>query len=136
VPESFRIVTDPDGLTVQVTPIGADFTMTTVASANLDQITVRGNHDVDFYYIVHGVRKAYKDWQVIADGTEFVPRSATETIPAYLSQEAKRRLIQNGTYNADGSVNMTTAVRLGWAKAWADRANARVRAKAASDSPK
>jgi hypothetical protein len=29
------------------------------------------------------------------------------------------RLIQNGTYNADGSVNMAIAVREGWTKAWA-----------------
>ncbi|HSY48992.1 MAG TPA: hypothetical protein VLC46_09285 [Thermoanaerobaculia bacterium] len=136
VPESFRIVTDTDGLTVQITPIGPDFTMTTVVSANLDQITFRGNRDVEFYYIVHGVRKAYKDWQVIADGTEFVPRFPTDRIPAYLSEEAKHRLIQNGTYNADGSVNMATAIREGWTKAWAARENAQVRPTAASDTPK
>jgi hypothetical protein len=136
VPESFRIVTDGDGLTVQITPIGADFTMTTVVSANLDQITFRGNHDVEFYYMVHGVRKAYKDWQAIADGSEFVPLSPTDRMPTSLSEEAKRRLIQNGTYNADGSVNMATAVREGWTKAWAARQAAQVQAKNASDTPK
>jgi len=136
VPESFRIVTDEEGLTVQITPIGAGFTMTTVVSADLDQIVFRGNHDVEFYYIVHGVRKAYKDWQVIADGTEFVPRSPTDTIPDYLSAEAKRRLIQNGTYNADGTVNMATAAREGWTKAWAAHLNPQLPAKAASDTPK
>ncbi len=124
VPESFRIVTDGDGLTVQITPIGTDFTMTTVVSANLDQITFRGNHDVEFYYIVHGVRKAYKDWQAIADGSEFVPRFPTDRMPTSLSEEARHRLIQNGTYNVDGSVNMATAVREGWTRAWAARQNA------------
>jgi hypothetical protein len=136
VPESFRIVTDDDGLTVQITPIGAGFTMTTVLAADLNQIVFRGNHDVEFYYIVHGVRKAYKDWQVIAEGTEFVPRFATDRLPLSLSEEARRRLIQNGTYNADGSVNMATAVREGWTKAWAARENAQVRSQAVSDTPK
>jgi len=136
VPESFRIVTDEDGLTVQITPIGAGFTMTTVVSANLDQVVFRGNHDVEFYYIVHGVRKAYKDWQAIADGTEFVPRFPTERIPDYLSQEAKHRLIQNGTYNADGTVNMATAAREGWTKAWAARQNRQALAPSPSDTPK
>jgi len=136
VPESFRIVTDEDGLTVQITPIGSGFTMTTVVSANLDQVVFRGNHDVDFYYIVHGVRKAYKDWQPIADGTEFVPRSPTERIPDYLSPEAKRRLVQNGTYNADGSVNMATAAREGWTRVWAARLNSQASTKAVSDAPK
>lgn len=136
VPESFRIVSDDEGLTVQITPIGSAFTMTTVVSANLDQITFRGNHDVEFYYMVHGVRKAYKDWQPIAEGIEFAPRFPTDRMPAALSEEARRRLIQNGTYNADGSVNMATAAREGWTKAWAARDNAQVRATAAPDAPK
>jgi hypothetical protein len=124
VPESFRMVTDTDGLTVQITPIGAQLTTANVVSANLDQITFRGNHDVEFFYLVQGVRKAYRDWQPVAEGTEFVPRSPSDRLPSYLSEEAQRRLIQNGTYNADGSVNMATAVREGWTRAWASRQNA------------
>jgi len=38
-----------------------------------------------------------------------------------LSEEERGRLIANGTYNVDGTVNKQTAERLGWAKAWADR---------------
>ena len=30
----------------------------------------------------------------------------------------KSRLIANGTYNADGTVNMDTAKRLGWTEKW------------------
>jgi hypothetical protein len=128
VPDSFRMVTDTDGLTVQITPIGAELTTANVVSASLDQIAVRSNHDVEFFYLVQGVRKAYKDWQPIAEGSEFVPRSPADRIPAYLSEEAKQRLIQNGTYNADGSVNMATAAREGWTKVWA-RQDAQARAK-------
>ncbi len=38
-----------------------------------------------------------------------------------LSPEQKRRLIANGTYDPDGTVNTETARRLGWEKAWEDR---------------
>jgi hypothetical protein len=50
-----------------------------------------------------------------------MPESASETIPAYLTEEAKRRLIANGTYNPDGTVNLETAERLGWTRAWKER---------------
>jgi len=33
----------------------------------------------------------------------------------------KRRLVENGTYNADGTVNLETAERFGWTKTWAER---------------
>ena len=33
----------------------------------------------------------------------------------------KQRLIANGTYNADGTVNMETAERAGWAQAWREQ---------------
>jgi hypothetical protein len=42
-------------------------------------------------------------------------------MPGYLTEEAKKRLIANGTYNADGTVNMGTAERVGWTKIWAER---------------
>jgi hypothetical protein len=47
-----------------------------------------------------------------------MPHSPGETLPAYLTDEAKKRLIANGTYNPDGTVNMNTAERLGWAERW------------------
>jgi hypothetical protein len=37
------------------------------------------------------------------------------------SEWTKRRLIANGTYNSDRTVNLETAERLDWAKAWRDR---------------
>ena len=57
----------------------------------------------------------------IGPGTEFMPRSADARIPAYLTEGQKALLVSNGTYNADGTVNMETAERLGWTKIWADR---------------
>ncbi len=120
VPESFRMVTDAEGLTVQVTPIG-DLAMMAVMSKDLEHIVVRSSKDIAFDYLVHGVRRAFKDFQSIRQSQEFMPRSGDEKMPGYLTEEAKQRLIANGTYNADGTVNMATAERLGWTKIWADR---------------
>jgi hypothetical protein len=122
VPETFRMVTDSEGLTVQLTPVGQLAAMA-VVSQDLNQIVVRSSRDVKFHYMVNGVRETFKDWQVIKE-SEFMPQSAALTMPGYFSEEQKRRLIANGTYNADGTVNMETARRLGWDRVWAARAEA------------
>jgi len=127
VPEAFRDVTEEDGLTVNVTPLGR-IASVGVISADLNQIVVESTRDVDFSYIVYGVRRGFGDFKVIADGGEYTPRSADATMPGYLTENQKQRLIANGTYNADGSVNMATAVRLGWTKVWADKAAAAAKA--------
>lgn len=118
VPESFRMVTDEEGLTVQVTPTGRQFTQVTVESSDLDRIVVRASRDVTFHYLVQGVRRAYKDFPVVSDGWPFKPESAHARLPMYLSADERRRLVENGTYNSDGTVNMTTAERVGWALKW------------------
>jgi hypothetical protein len=120
VPEDFRFVTDDEGLTVQLTPIGTLATMC-VVSEDLNQIVVRSNRDVKFHYQVNGVRRSYKDFVPIDEGWEFMPNSAIAAPLASYKPEIQRRLIANGTYNADGTVNMETAERVGWAKAWRER---------------
>jgi hypothetical protein len=120
VPEDFRIVTADDGLTVQITPIGA-MASVAVLKMDLNEITVTASRDVEFSYLVQGVRRAFRDHQPIADGLEFLPASAHAEIPGYLTSEARARLISNGTYNSDGTVNMETARKLGWIQIWADR---------------
>ena len=120
VPEDFRMVTDAEGLTVQVTPIGGMASFG-VVKMDLDEIVVQGSRDLEFSYLVQGVRASFKEMQpVIRDGT-FVPQSADEKMPAALAERQKRVLIENGTYKADGTVNIDTARRLGWDKMWAKR---------------
>jgi hypothetical protein len=121
VPEDFRIVTDDDGLTVQLTPVGASASMF-IASEDLNQIVVRASKDVTFHYLVQGVRRAYKDMEPITRNTHFVPRSPDFSMLDAVSPLERQRLIDNGTYNADGTVNMATAERVGWAAAWRDAA--------------
>lgn len=39
-------------------------------------------------------------------------------MPPWLSPQQKRRLVANGTYRTDGTVNIETARKLGWDKIW------------------
>ncbi|HEX8408862.1 MAG TPA: carboxypeptidase-like regulatory domain-containing protein, partial [Thermoanaerobaculia bacterium] len=103
VPEAFRLVSEEEGMTVHVTPIGG-LAMVAVIRQSLDRIDVESSKDVEFAYVVHGVRRGYRGFEPIAEGDEFTPKHGAETIPAYLNAEQKRRLIDNGTYNADGTV--------------------------------
>ena len=117
-PEDFRIVTDPEGLSIQVTPIGEMATVA-VQSISLERIVVRGSRNVEFFYTVNGIRQAYKDVGPYAENEKvFVPRSADERLPEYLPETIRRRLVSNGTYRSDGTPNMETARRLGWDKEW------------------
>jgi hypothetical protein len=120
VPEHFRLVTAPDGLTVQITPIGE---MATVAVVRMDlqEIVVKASRNVEFSYLVQGVRETHKEISPFRGSGEFAPRFADSKIPDWLSPAQKRRLIENGTYREDGTVNMETARRLGWDRIWEQR---------------
>jgi hypothetical protein len=117
VPEDFRMVTDEKGLTVQVTPMGAPATIWCVRKS-LDKIELRGSADVEFDYLVNGVRRASKDHQPIVENTVFVPRSADDPLFKNLKPEALRRLKATGILNEDGSINMETVKQLDAYKRW------------------
>jgi len=121
VPEDFRLVTDSEGLTVQLTPVGAPATMY-VVSEDLNQIIVQSDRDVKFHYMVNGVRASFKNHQPIVENTVYSPRSAIQKMSGAFAEEQRRRLIANGTYNKDGTVNIETARAMGWLQAWEERA--------------
>jgi hypothetical protein len=122
VPESFRLVSDSEGLSVQITPVGEMATVA-VVSLGLDRIVVKASRDVEFFYTVNGVRKAFKDWQVIRENQVYVPRGPDSKMPTAFSPEQRRRLVATGIYKEDGTVNMETARRMGWDREWAKRNN-------------
>jgi hypothetical protein len=113
VPESFRAVTSASGLSVVVSPAGELATLA-VVSKSLDQIVVAGSQDVEFDYVVNGVRAGYDKYQAIQNNLSFVPRNASDASLAQMPTEAVRRLKANGILNEDGSINEETARRLGW----------------------
>ena len=117
VPEDFRLVTAPEGLTVQITPIGGMATVG-VMSMNLNEIVVQSSRNVEFSFLVQGVRATFQHTQPIFEDGMFRPAMAETTMPPWLSTEQKRRLVANGTYHADGTVNMETARQLGWDRVW------------------
>ncbi|MGH9443967.1 MAG: hypothetical protein ACRD16_17015, partial [Thermoanaerobaculia bacterium] len=77
VPESFRAVSSPDGLTVVTTPVGSPAVLF-VAKESLDEIVIQGSSDVEFHYVVNGVSKVGEAFQPIAENEHFVPRSAND----------------------------------------------------------
>ena len=66
-------------------------------------------------------RRKLAAFEVVAKNPFFQPRSAEDRMIGSLSEGEKARLIANGTYNADGTVNMETAERLGWVKTWKEQ---------------
>ena len=93
-----------------------------IVKVNLHEIVVKSSRNVEFFYIVNGVRKTHKHLTPIGPGREYVPESAESRMPLWLTEGQKRMLISNGTYTADGAVNLETARRLGWDKEWEKRA--------------
>jgi hypothetical protein len=120
VPDHFRFVTDPEGLTVQITPIGGMATVG-VVRMDLNEIVVQSSRNLEFSYLVQGVRATYKDVSPFGGGGVFMPRSADAKLPEWLSPAQRRILVQNGTYREDGTVNAETARRLGWDRVWGER---------------
>jgi hypothetical protein len=92
-------------------------------SVDLQQIVVGSTRDVEFSYIVHGVRKNYGQYEPIQKNTVFVPAgpdAKMDPFPAHI----QRRLVDLGIYKADGSVNLETAETMGWAQTWREEAAA------------
>ncbi len=133
VPDHFRMVSAEEEMTVHLTPVGR-FTQIYIESANLDQIVVRSSRDVEFHYIVHGIRRAFRDFNPIDVSPEFAPETAKSTLSPGLPAEIRSRLVRIGIYNADGTVNMQTAERLGWAQKWREEEQLRQRAQQQSIS--
>jgi hypothetical protein len=120
VPESFRMVTDEQGLTVVVTPTG-ELAQVAAISKSLDKIVIQASKDVTFDYVVNGVRKAFRDFKPISDNDDFVPQGPEDSQFFSLPAESQRRLVATGIYTPDGKVNLEKAHEMGWDRHWAQR---------------
>ena len=113
VPESFRLISADRGLTAIATPMGSPAVIVCM-SKTLDRIIFQGSADVDFDYMVNGIRKGYETYKDLRNNFLFVPRRSSDTWLAKLPPEAVRRLKANKILNDDGTVNVETARRMGW----------------------
>ena len=112
VPEEFRLVTEREGMTVQVTPRGPGNMW--VARATLGEVVVRGERDVPFDYFVNGVRAGFSDHVPIRPNTTFVPRVRGQAFGTGLPETVRETLVETGILNSDYTPNEATAHRLGW----------------------
>ncbi len=112
VPEEFRLVTDPEGITVQVTPRGP--ARIWVEESDLDRVVVRGDLDADFDYFVNGVRRGFTDHEPIRENFAWVPAVRGEPYGTQYPDELRQILVENGTLNPDFTPNEGTAARMGW----------------------
>jgi hypothetical protein len=116
VPEAFRMVTASEGLTVVAMSVG-DVALLGCVKKSLDEIVIRGSKDVEFDYVVNGVRKAFDHHEPVEPNSFFVPTSPRDRmLTRPLPKELFDRLVRNGTLSPDGSVNMETVRKLGWDK--------------------
>ena len=116
IPEHFRFVADPATYSTLVTPVGAMATVA-VVSEGPEGIVVQASRDVKVHYVVYAEREAVRNPDPIIENVHFRPDPKFDFF-AHLPVSFRQLMIQNGTLNADGTVNMETAKRLGWDKEW------------------
>jgi len=111
VPEEFRLASEPTSLTVQITGIGRGEIWTEVK--NLDEIVIAGERDIEFDYLVNGVRRGFDGFQAIRHNRSFVPRFRGVPME-HVPLQVRDILVENGSLNADYTPNEATAYQMGW----------------------
>ena len=112
VPQDFRLATDEDGLTVQLTAVGPASVW--LESYDLNHVVIAGSADIEVHYTVNGVRRGYADVPTIQDNSAYKPQFRNEPFGTQYPQEIRDILVANGILNADYTPNEATAARLGW----------------------
>jgi hypothetical protein len=113
VPEEFRLVSETEGLTVQVTPRGPATLW--VESVDLDRIVVAGNVDaVYFDYFVNGIRRGFAHMELIRENHGYVPEVRGVPFGTQYRPAHRQILVDNGILNPDFTPNKATAAMMGW----------------------
>jgi hypothetical protein len=89
LPEHFSLMTEEEGLTVQVTP-RADCNGLYVAEVTTASIVVKelgeGTSNVPFDYLINGIRVGYLDYQVPRESAELMPEEEGTHVPAKMGE--------------------------------------------------
>ena len=123
LPEHFSLVAAEAGITAQVTPV-EDCRGIFVTEKSPGRIVVRemqgGASNARFDYLVMGVRLGCEEHEAIREAKRVQPdghvsqEEYEERMARPENRRAQELLIQNGTLNADGTINLDTAEALGW----------------------
>jgi hypothetical protein len=113
VPEDFRLVSEPNGLTAQITVVGAP-AVTWIEHQDLERIVVRATDDVEFHYFVNGVRRGFAETQTIRENTSFVPTTRGVAYGNQYPPALRQILVDNGILTPDFFPNEATATSMGW----------------------
>jgi hypothetical protein len=80
LPDHFKAVAHPEGMTVHLTPLSAESKGLAVVEKDLGQVVVQelagGTGTYEFDYYIMAVRAGHEDYQVIRDKTEATPATA------------------------------------------------------------
>lgn len=113
IPQEFALVTDPEGLTVVATAVGANANVW-VESQTLGEIVLRCDMDVKFNYVVNGVRRGYREYHPIVENGSYVPVHRNRPFGMQYPAALRQILVENGILNGDFTPNEDTARKLGW----------------------
>ena len=119
IPQHFRFVADPATYSTLVTPVGGMATVA-VVSEGPEGIVVEASRNVKVHFVVYAEREAVRNPDPIIENVHFRPDPDADFL-AHLPDSFRQLMIQNGTLNSDGTVNMETARRLGWDEGWEKR---------------
>jgi hypothetical protein len=113
IPEEWRLVTEAEGITVQVTPIGSKSRLG-VYEISRERIVVEGDEDCRFSYFVNGVRRGFAKYEPYIPNTAFRPDVKGVAFGTQYPKALRDILVKNGVLNPDYTPNEATAKRLGW----------------------
>jgi hypothetical protein len=119
IPDYFRMVAAPGSYSTLVTPVGRMATVA-VLSEGEEGVVVEASRNVRIHYVVYAEREAAPQASPIVENVHFRPAPDRDLL-AHQPDGYRALLVRNGTLNADGTVNMETARRLGWDKEWENR---------------
>jgi len=113
IPEEWKLVTEAEGITVQVTPIG---TLAVLAAIEVgrEKIVIEGSKDCEFAYFVNGVRRGFARYEPYVPNTAFRPDVKGAPFGTQYPEALRDILVENGLLNPDYTPNEATAKRLGW----------------------
>jgi hypothetical protein len=113
IPQEWKLVSDADGITVQVTPIKS-FARLMVFHQTRERIVIAGDQDCEFHYLVNGVRRGFANYEPYLENHAFRPEVRGVPFGTQYPKELRDVLVANGILNADYTPNEATAARLDW----------------------